>query len=461
MTITNVRLEDLKPYDKNAKKHNQKQIDNVAESIKEYGFVQPLVIDEDGVIVIGHCRALAAKKLGLEAVPCVMVKDLTPEQIKALRIVDNKTNESEWDFGLVLDEIIDLDLSNFDFSWDVKTAKFELDKSGVLYDRFIVPPFSVLDTRSANWQKRKKVWNNILPSANGRGDNLIGGGGLKGLAQSLGQKGTGTSVFDPVLCEVLINWFSPARGKIIDPFAGGATRGIVAEFIGRDYYGCDLSKTQIEANEKIYEQLNGADNFYREPLRSPHWYCGDSTEIDSIIDEGDFDMLLTCPPYADLEVYSDDPRDISTMDYDDFKRAYETILCKSVAKLKENAFAVIVVGEVRDKNGVLRNFIGDTITICERLGLKYYNEIVFLTSWSTAGVRATRQFNGGRKVVSTHQKGLVFLRSNGDEQKLADFIASFDDNRDLMPMKESALVFLKGKSNLTAGDVADYEFPDF
>ena len=85
MEIQYRRLSEITPYGKNAKKHDQTQINNVAESIKQYGFVQPIVIDRDGVIVIGHCRALAAKKLGMKEVPCVCVDDLTPEQVNALR----------------------------------------------------------------------------------------------------------------------------------------------------------------------------------------------------------------------------------------------------------------------------------------------------------------------------------------------------------------------------------------
>nr|DAP88827.1 MAG TPA: adenine specific DNA methyltransferase [Caudoviricetes sp.] len=117
MEITKRRLADIVPYAANAKKHDKRQINNVAESIKQYGFVQPIVIDRDGVIVIGHCRALAAKKLGMEEVPCVCVDDLTPEQVNALRLVDNKSNESDWDFDLLADELPDLDLSAFDFDW--------------------------------------------------------------------------------------------------------------------------------------------------------------------------------------------------------------------------------------------------------------------------------------------------------------------------------------------------------
>lgn len=117
MKVENRKMSEIIPYEKNAKKHDKTQINNVAESIRQYGFVQPIVVDRDGVIVIGHCRALAAQKLGMEEVPCVCVDELTPEQVNALRLVDNKSNESDWDFDLLKDELPELDLSAFDFDW--------------------------------------------------------------------------------------------------------------------------------------------------------------------------------------------------------------------------------------------------------------------------------------------------------------------------------------------------------
>ena len=121
MDVRNISVKDLVPYDRNTKKHDKTQINNVAESIKQYGFVQPIVIDRDGVIVIGHCRALAAKKLGMQEVPCVCVDDLTPEQVNALRLVDNKSAEdgASWDFDLLAEELPELDLSAFDFDFGV------------------------------------------------------------------------------------------------------------------------------------------------------------------------------------------------------------------------------------------------------------------------------------------------------------------------------------------------------
>lgn len=119
MKVEQRKIADVVPYSKNAKKHDKKQIANVAESIKQYGFVQPIVIDRDGVIVIGHCRVEAAKKLGMEEVPCVCVEDLTEEQVAALRLVDNKSNESDWDMDLLGEELAELDLDGFDFDWGI------------------------------------------------------------------------------------------------------------------------------------------------------------------------------------------------------------------------------------------------------------------------------------------------------------------------------------------------------
>ena len=131
MKIVDTPLGEIRPYGKNAKKHDAKQVANVAESIRQYGFVQPIVVDGDGVIVIGHCRYAAAKKLGMATVPCVCVDELTQEQVDALRIVDNKTNESPWDFDLLSADILSLDLSAFDFDFGIPSMKECADDESV------------------------------------------------------------------------------------------------------------------------------------------------------------------------------------------------------------------------------------------------------------------------------------------------------------------------------------------
>ena len=137
MKVEMRRLADIAPYAANAKKHDARQVANVAESIRQYGFVQPVVVDADGVIVIGHCRVLAAEKLGLREVPCVCVEDLTPEQVNALRLVDNKTNESPWDIDLLADELPGLDLERFDFDWGLQA---QLNDEAVEDDYDPAPP---------------------------------------------------------------------------------------------------------------------------------------------------------------------------------------------------------------------------------------------------------------------------------------------------------------------------------
>ena len=120
---------ELKPYDKNAKKHDETQVANVAESIRQYGFVQPIVVDRNNVVVIGHCRLMAAKKLKMRSVPCICVDDLTDEQVKALRIVDNKTNESAWDFDFLNMELPEIDLGAFDFGFTEAPSMTEEEHS--------------------------------------------------------------------------------------------------------------------------------------------------------------------------------------------------------------------------------------------------------------------------------------------------------------------------------------------
>lgn len=135
MDIEFIKVSEIKPYTKNAKKHPKDQVDHIANSIKEFGFRQPLVIDKDNILVIGHGRLMASKKLKLEVVPCVRADDLTEEQIKALRLADNKTNESDWDLDLLgseLDDITDIDMSAFGFDiLDDQSAPVEIEEDEV------------------------------------------------------------------------------------------------------------------------------------------------------------------------------------------------------------------------------------------------------------------------------------------------------------------------------------------
>ena len=231
---------------------------------------------------------------------------------------------------------------------------------------------------------------------------------------------TGTSIFDPVVCEIAYRWFCPPGGAVLDPFAGGSVRGIVASKLGRPYTGIDLRAEQIDANRAQAEQICG------EPM--PRWVCGDSREVmPALAQQGiapQFDFIFTCPPYADLEVYSDDPRDLSTLDYDEFRAAYANIIAGACALLKPDRFACFVVGDVRDRQGFYRNFPGHTIEAFEAAGLRLYNEAILVTAVGSLPIRAGKQFAATRKLGKTHQNCLVFIK--GDPRKATEAIGEVE-----------------------------------
>lgn len=214
---------------------------------------------------------------------------------------------------------------------------------------------------------------------------------------------TGTSIFDPVLCETQYLWFTTQGDSIIDPFAGGSVRGIVAVELGRKYTGVDLRREQIEANEANADLCCSGDR--------PTWYCGDSMNIKEIA-HGEYDFLFTCPPYGDLEVYSDEAGDISNMSPEDFATAYSEILKRTTDMLKEDRFAVVVVGNYRDKKGFLHDLVGITVRAMEKAGLKYYNDFVFVTPTGPLPIRAGKIFQASRKMGRTHQYVLTFVKGS-------------------------------------------------
>ena len=229
---------------------------------------------------------------------------------------------------------------------------------------------------------------------------------------------SGTSIFDPVLCEIAYRWFSPVGGLILDPFAGGSVRGIVASKLGRQYIGHELRPEQVEANRAQ------ADDICSDDETPPAWIIGDSRNIDKTCADVQADMVFSCPPYSDLEVYSDNPNDLSTMDYQDFKAAYFEIIAKACARLKTDSFACFVVGEVRDKKGNYIDFVGDTVQAFRSAGLEYYNEAILITCVGSLPIRAGKQFSASRKLGKTHQNVLVFVK--GDGKKAAQRCGTVD-----------------------------------
>ena len=409
MKIEIVNIHDLIPYGNNAKEHPKEQIEQIKKSIIDFNNNDPIAIDENNVIIEGHGRYEALKELGYEQVECIRLDHLNDDQKKAYRLVHNKlTMNSDFNFDLLEEElktINDIDMGFFDFDmsmFDEIEEEIKEEANKKLTDEFLIPPTSVFDTRQGYWQERKRAWKDIgISSEVGRDEALLGSG-LKLLADKLGSKTlTGTSIFDPVLCEIIYKWFNVHQGNIFDCFAGGSVRGIVAEKLGYKYTGIDLRKEQVEANILNANELN----------LNPTWICDDSLNADLYVEDNSVDLLFSCPPYADLEVYSDDERDISNMDYEQFKEVYKKIIDIACRKVKDDRFAVFVVGDVRDKKGYYRNFVDYTKECFNNNGFMTYNEIILLEQLGTIPMRARLVFKK-RKVAKAHQNILIFYKGD-------------------------------------------------
>ena len=277
-----------------------------------------------------------------------------------------------------------------------------------LREMFGENPFSILDAKSGRWQARKKKWLNLgIKSEVGRDATTWS---MKDWAEKRGEEGTlrgdklpsDTSIFDPVLCELMYKWFCPEGGTILDPFAGGSVRGIVANYLGYKYTGIDIRQEQVESNREQALEILSINN-------QPQWYVGDSNIILDREFNGEFDLVFSCPPYVNLEVYSDLEGDISNMEYDDFMVAYESIIKKSCNKLKKGGFAIFVVGEVRDKKGNYYGFVPDTYQCFKNAGLKLYNEAILSISLASAALRAAGNMKT-KKLVKVHQNILIFKK---------------------------------------------------
>jgi len=304
-----------------------------------------------------------------------------------------------------------------------------------LADQFLVAPFDVLDGRRGWWLERRRAWlalgiRSELGRFGGEGRAAYAGGWRRGDAQThgtrklqkelLGRKLTkeeitqdgaipDVSVFDPVLCELAYRWFSPPGGAVLDPFAGGSVRGLVAALLGRHYHGNDLAARQVAANaEQAAEILPRAS-----AAGTVRWDTGDSAAWAPALPAASYDLVFTCPPYYDTEVYTDHPDDLSGMSAGGFDEAYFRIMAGAGNALRPDRFAVIVTGDSRaGKTGYLRDLRGATIRAMEAAGLGYCSGAVHVTPvWSLAST-AARQFRGRRTLGRMHEDVLVFCKGS-------------------------------------------------
>lgn len=448
----------------NVREHGAEDLAALRASLQEHGQVKPIVVQAStGYVLAGngtHACALELKWSHI-AVVVVAMKDREAERY-ALR--DNRTAElSKWGEGLAAALRRQHAADGFEglqlLGWSEAESDAILNPPGLtaeaasqkLSERFIVPPFSVLDARQGYWQERKRAWLALgIQSELGRGANALGFSEQVNAAQAgrspykkkkqdakldrrhgigttgdpyrkageevRGASATGTSIFDPVLCELAYRWFSPPSGRVLDPFAGGSVRGIVAGRLGRRYLGIDLSAEQLAANRAQAVQICGKK-------APPIWKEGDAQNVRQLCD-GAVDFVFSCPPYGDLEVYSSDPRDLSTMKFSAFLSAYRRIIAGCIERLAVDRFACFVVGDFRDDEGWYQNFVALTIEAFQEAGATLYNEAILVTSVGSLPLRVRRQFEAMRKLGKTHQNVLVFCK--GDPKKAVSACGKVD-----------------------------------
>ena len=404
--IVKLKLTEITPYERNPRK-NDAAVDDVAESIRQCGYKAKIIVDENNVIIAGHTRWKALQQLGYTEVEVQRETDMTEEQKRKYRLLDNKVGEkATWDFELLDWELEDLDFEGYDFGFEFDEDTFddaEEEPHGKLSDSFIIPPFDVLNARGGDWVKRKQWWNQLIgdkaQAREGSNANMSG-------TEKYGKKfASDVSILDPVLSEIAVKWFCTPDGKCFDCFAGDTVFGFVSGYLGHQFTGIELREEQVEFNNT---QVDGLPAKY---------ICDDGRNVLQHVGVNTQDFLFSCPPYFDLEVYSDLENDASNQEsYEDFYAILDTAFTNAAKALKNNRFAVIVVGDIRDKKtGGYYNFPSDIINTFQRNGFVLYNNMKILTPIGTAAIRAAKYMEY-RKVAHVYQDVLVFYK--GDQREI-------------------------------------------
>lgn len=369
--------------------------------------------------------------------PIIKANDLSEEEQRQFIIKDN-VGYGEWDYEMLANEWDAEDLEDWGLDvWQEEkgdgSGEGESSKpaNGSLADRFVIPPFSILDSRKGYWQARKKTWSELIGDAGeSRNDSLITSPEMKFKdiyqktrehRKSLGLSfkeyldkyvpedvkereaekvlSAGVSLLDPVMAELVCRWFGLENCKTFDCFAGDSVFGYVSAHLGNEFTGIELREEQARLNNERVEGM------------SARYINDDGQNVAQHIAPGSQDLLFSCPPYFDLEVYSDLPNDASNQGtYAEFLDILTNAFKAAIGCLKEDRFAVIVVGDIREKKtGFYYNFVDDIKRIFRDNGAALYNEIILIEAGASAGLRAARYMES-RKVVKMHQNVLVFYK---------------------------------------------------
>ena len=276
-----------------------------------------------------------------------------------------------------------------------------------LKHHFPQPVQSLLDTKAGAWQDRKDIWKKLIKDQGQSREGTLSLPKLQKGANGKQERATGTesgsvSILDPVLCETIIDWFGPKTDGpkyAFDAFAGDTVFGYVSSFCGYNFTGIELRPEQAEINNERTKDLTA------------RYICDDGQNVANHLEPESQDIFFSCPPYFNLEVYSDDPKDASNQSYDGFIQILANAFAGAVKCLKKDRFAVVVMSNVRDDFGAYHDICGDITRIFENNGCVLWNEIILLNVAGTAPMRA-RNGMKNRKVCRVHQEVLVYYKGD-------------------------------------------------
>lgn len=312
-----------------------------------------------------------------------------------------------WSHEILAEEWQDVDLLKWGIpEQDVKALQVKESKKQEahrkLTERFIVPPFSVLDSRKGYWMQRKKAWKEIIQDQGesregtlSKGDNIIN------------NINDGVSILDPVMAELVSYWYGIEGGNAFDTFAGDTVFGYVAASYKMKFKGIELRKEQADINNRRVKAAG----------LNAKYVCDDGQNVAKHFKPNSQDLYFSCPPYFDLEVYSELDNDASNQaSYTEFLQILDNSFAGAYKALKENRFAVIVVGDIRDKKDAYRLFVDDIRRMWNSYGAILYNEMIYVEPVGTLPQRVGR-FMKNRKVGKCHQNILVFYKGEPKEIK--------------------------------------------
>jgi len=400
-----IKLYKIKSNPDNPRLIKDDKFHKLVKSIKEFPEmlkIRPIVVNDDLIVLGGNMRLKACKDAGLKEVSIIKASGLTVKQQREFIVKDN-VGFGEWDWDMLANEWDNEQLNDWGLTTPEKFDLVDKEEHSKLQDTFIVPPFSILDTKQGYWQNRKQYWKDLInDNGESRENTLHDSNSSK---KDVMNKMPSVSILDPVVAEISNKWFGLDKCKTFDCFAGDSVFGYVSDALGNTFTGIELRKEQADLNNA---RLKGSKSKY---------INDDGQNVLKHIKPNTQDLLFSCPPYFDLEVYSDLENDASNQkDYKDFLQIINKAFTDAIKCLKENRFAVIVVGDIRDNNGFYYGFSDDIKSIFKQNGAKLYNEMIIAETLGTLPQRVGR-FMNNRKVGKCHQNVLVFYKGNPKDIK--------------------------------------------